>query len=76
MTVDYQVILTNIPSDEAVTKNDDDSFTIFINKNLIYEKQQKAFHHAMYHILHGHLENKDINVDDIEFETHNNILEK
>ena len=69
MTIDYQVVLVSIPSDEAVTKNEDDSFTIFINKNLTYERQQKAFHHAMYHILHNHLDAyNDVNA--IETETH------
>lgn len=50
---DYQVFLINLPVNEMVTKNPDDSYTIFINARLDFESQQKAYYHAMKHIAHG-----------------------
>ena len=47
---DYQVFLINLPVNEMVTKNPDDSYTIFINARLGYEGQRNAFRHAMKHI--------------------------
>lgn len=43
-------MLCDIPSPEAVTCNEDDSYTVFINKNLTFEHQQEAFFHALKHI--------------------------
>lgn len=49
--VDYQVVFMDFPLKETVTKNEDDSYTIFINARLSIEEQQKKFIHAMKHIM-------------------------
>jgi len=71
MIIDYQVQLINFPNTrtkEAVTENNDGSYTIFIETSLSREAQQKAFIHALKHIL-GKDFNK-VNVDKIEFDAH------
>ena len=69
--IDYQVILINFPNGrtkEAVTENEDGSYTIFIESSLNWEMQQEAFLHAYQHII-GDDFTKD-NVDKIEFDAH------
>ena len=54
---------------EQITKNNDDSFTIFLNSKLTSEARLIAYEHAMQHIR-----NKDFdknNVDEIELDAHN-----
>ena len=53
---------------EAVTENDDGSYTIFIESSLTREMQQEAFEHAMVHIL-GNDFSKD-GINKIEFDAH------
>ena len=65
---DYQVVLIDLPVNEVVTKNEDDSCTIFINAKLGYEGQRKAFHHAVRHIAKDDF--YKINVQEIESRTH------
>ena len=55
---------------ESVIENEDGSYTIFIESSLTYERQQKAFQHAMKHII-GNDFGKD-NANRIEYNTHNN----
>lgn len=52
MTPDVNVILINFPGPEreAVTHNEDGSYTIFINARLSSEGQLRAYEHAMKHI--------------------------
>lgn len=50
MSISYQVILMDMTVNEVVTENEDGSYTIFINSRLNYEKQMKAYLHAMKHI--------------------------
>lgn len=51
MNFDYQVFfLKGMHVNEAVTENEDGSFTIFINRNLCEYKRIEAFHHALAHI--------------------------
>ena len=52
----------------SVCHNKDDSYSIFINANLCYEKQQEVFMHELRHIL-GDDFGKD-NVQQIEFNNH------
>ena len=69
--IDYQVILINFPNGrtkEAVTENEDGSYTIFIESSLNREMQQEAFEHAMRHIM-GDDFAKD-NINKIEYEAH------
>lgn len=65
-----QVQLINFPTkgNEAITKNEDDSYTIFINARLSHEKQLEAYWHAMKHIQNGDFEKTD--ADKIEFDAH------
>lgn len=61
--IDYQVQLVKFPpgkASEAVTLNDDGSYTIFINKALSWENQQKKFLHALKHILGNDFEKKKV----------------
>lgn len=71
MMIDYQVRLTAFPdtkTKEAVSENNDGSYTIFIENSLSKEAQQKAFVHAMKHILGNDFEKLDIN--EIERQAH------
>ncbi len=71
MMIDYQVQLINFPNTrtkEAVTENNDGSYTIFIEISLSREAQQEAFKHAMKHILGKDFERMDVNK--IEVNTH------
>ncbi len=71
MMIDYQVQLINFPNTrtkEAVTENNDGSYTIFIETSLSREAQQKAFIHAMNHILENDFNKSD--VDKIEVDAH------
>ena len=72
MMIDYQVQLTNFPNAktrEAVSENNDGSYTIFIETSLSREAQQRAFMHAMKHILGNDFEKIDIN--EIRRQAHN-----
>lgn len=63
--IDYQVYLVNFPNTktkEAVTENSDGSYTIFIESSLCREAQQKAFNHAMKHILENDFLNYDTKI--------------
>lgn len=53
---------------ETVTENADGTYSIFINSRLDYETQQKAYKHALTHIMRQDFE-KD-NVELIEYECH------
>lgn len=37
--------------DEQVVYNEDDSFSIFINARINWERQMLAYHHALEHIM-------------------------
>lgn len=67
---DVQVRLINFPAkgNEVVTKNEDDTYTIFINAKLSQEMQLLAYNHAMKHIERGDFD-KD-NADKIELDAH------
>ena len=63
--IDYQVRLISFPSGrtrEAVTENEDGSFTIFIDESLSRVEQREAFLHAMKHILGEDFNKHDVNV--------------
>ena len=68
---DLQIFLIDFPGkgNEAVTKNEDNSYTIFLNARLSYEKQLEAYAHAIRHIKNGDVDKED--VDRIEFQSHN-----
>jgi len=61
LIIDYQVILLDgINVNEAVTENEDGSYTIFINERLCEEKRLKSFRHALNHITNSDFEKEDI----------------
>lgn len=64
------VVVMNITVDEAVTRNEDGSYTIFINDSLSQEYKQKAYIHAIKHICNCDFE-KGKNVQEAESITHN-----
>lgn len=69
--IDYQVRLINFPSGnsrEAVTENEDGTYTIFIDASLSLEGQQERFYHAMKHITGGDFSKEDL--QEIEFNAH------
>lgn len=53
----------------AVTINEDDSYTIFINKNISAEMQRQTFLHELRHIRNGDLFSEE-SADEIEARNH------
>lgn len=53
---------------EQVVKNKDDSYTIFLNARLSYERQVAAYWHAINHIKNGDFDKG--NADIIEQKAH------
>lgn len=68
MSISYQVILMDMTVNEVVTENEDGSYTIFINSRMNYEKQMKAYLHAMKHIVGDDFQKED--VQHIEYLAH------
>ena len=68
MSISYQVILMDMTGNEVVTENEDGSYTIFINSRMNYEKQMKAYLHAMKHITGDDFRKEDI--QHIEYHAH------
>lgn len=70
--IDYQIQLIKFPPGrvkEAVTENEDGSYTIFIEQNLSREEQQKKFLHALSHILKDDFSKENIhNIERIAHE--------
>lgn len=73
--IDYQVQLVKFPPgkiNEAVTKNEDGSYTIFIERNLTHEIQKQKLLHALSHILKDDFSKED--VQKLEYIAHQSIL--
>lgn len=69
MTFDYQVFfMDGMKTNEAVTENEDGSYTIFVNSNLCESKRIGAIHHAIKHIRGRDFEKTD--VQEIEANAH------
>ena len=70
LTNDIIVKLIDFPTTakEAVTENEDGTYTVFINAKLTREKQLEAYMHALGHIMGSDFE-KD-NVDQVELMAH------
>ena len=62
------VYLDGMEANEAITENEDNSYTIFINKNLSDAKRLKAIQHALEHIKENDFEKSD--VQEIEGKRH------
>lgn len=69
---DYILVkLVNFPNysaTEVVTPNEDRGYTVLLNANITHEARQKAYLHALSHILNHDFEKQD--VQNIEAETH------
>lgn len=62
MSFDYQVFfMEGMSVNEAVTENEDGSYTIFVNNDLCESKRMRAVEHALYHI-----ENYDFGKGDVQ----------
>lgn len=72
MTPEVNVVLLNLPTktSEAVTENEDGSYTIIINSRFDREHQLQSYEHAMKHILDGDFDLEDGNVQEIEARQH------
>lgn len=61
MSFEYQVFMIDgMLTNEAVTVNEDGSYTIFINRNLCESKRIKALNHAINHIKSNDFEKDDV----------------
>lgn len=60
---------TKIP--EQLVKNDDDSYTIFLNARLSQESRLKSYCHALKHIVQDDFAKE--NVQEIENNTHQHL---
>ena len=68
MCINVQLINCDTNIRESIVKNDDDSYTIFINAKLTHERQLEVYTHAIEHIENSDFEKHD--VDKIEFDAH------
>ena len=70
LTNDIIVKLIDFPTStkEAITQNDDGTYTIFLNAKLTYEMRLKSYIHALAHIMGNDFEKE--NADEIETYTH------
>ena len=71
MSIDYHVELIAFPSGkvhEAVTPNEDGTFTIFLDESMTKEAQRERFMHVMNHLAGNDFEK--ICVQTIEAEAH------
>lgn len=68
--VDYYIALveSRIMTKEAVTRNGDGTYTIFVSSYWTTEQQQKSAEHAVFHIEKGQFD--DENVQEIETIAH------
>lgn len=67
--IDYQIFeMDGMKVNEAVTENEDGSYTIFVNNRLCDSKRIKAVQHAIKHISGNDFEKPD--VQEIEDEAH------
>lgn len=58
---------TKIP--EQIVKNQDDSYTIFLNSKLSHDEHLKSYSHALMHIRRNDFDKED--ADSIENDAHN-----
>ena len=62
------IYLDGMETREAITENEDSSYTIFINNNLSMAKRLEAIRHAFEHIEENDFEKND--VQEIEYKRH------
>lgn len=68
MDVNVQMLDMDTLISEQVVKNDDDSYTIFLNSRLSCERHLTSYLHAMRHIKDNDFEKSDVN--SIELKAH------
>ena len=71
MTENVNVVLLNMEYGihEQVTRNHDDSFTVFLNARDTFEMQMQSYVHA----IKGHIANDDhykLDVQEVEYRSH------
>lgn len=66
--VHYIDFKNSIPA--ASTINDDGSYSIFLNSRLTREQQADGYIHELKHILQLDFENRDRNIDVLEYYAH------
>ena len=64
LIVDFPVTCAS----EMVMQNADGGYTILLNAKMSHERLQKAYLHALGHIMHNDFEKSD--VQEIEYEAH------
>ena len=62
------IYLDGMETNEAITENEDCTYTIFINNNLSMEKRLEAIRHALEHIEENDFGKHD--VQEIEYKRH------
>jgi hypothetical protein len=70
ITYSVHLIKLSGKTNECVTRNSNDSYSIFIDVNLNHELQRKAFIYAMKHIIGNDFDKTD--ADNIELVAHGN----
>lgn len=69
MTINVQLLDLPVSVKEAVTINEDDSYTIFLNARHSAETQRESYDHAMEHILADDFRCEE-SVQEIEYRVH------
>ncbi len=67
--INVQLVDMDAMIPEHLVKNEDDTYTIFLNARLSRENQLKYYYHALRHINNADFCKED--VQKIEFENHN-----
>ena len=67
--INVQIMDMDTMVPEHLVKNEDNSYTIFLNARLSKEKQLKSYYHALRHINENDFCKE--NVQKIEYEAHN-----
>lgn len=68
MYINVQLINCDTCIRESIIKNNDDSYTVFINAKLSRERQLEVYNHAVRHIENSDFDKQD--VDKIELQAH------
>ena len=70
--INVQILDMDTKVPEHLVKNNDDSYTIFLNARMSHENQIASYYHALKHITEDDFQKE--NVQEIEKSTHNKIL--
>ena len=70
--INVQILDMDTKVPEHLVKNNDDSYTIFLNARMSRENQIASYYHALKHITEDDFQKE--NVQEIEKSTHSKIL--